>query len=158
MTQSTSSQTSSPEPSSPEPSSSQTSPAGPEAAARRRRRRAVAVGGATLAAGLLWVAAQVLGIELLAGGQGGRPPIEVSLPLTAGMALVSAALGWGVLAVLERVTRSARTTWTWLAAGVFVLSLAMPLTDQVASAATKVVLLLMHVAVAAVVIPAFRRG
>lgn len=137
--------------------SSQPVPSGSGISTRRRRRLA-AVGAAALAAAILWLAAQILGIELRVAAGGTQPPPVVTLPITLFMAAGSAALGWGALALLERVTRRARTLWTWLAVLVAVLSLAMPLTDQIASTATKLILLLMHVAVAAVVIPVFRRG
>jgi hypothetical protein len=63
-----------------------------------------------------------------------------------------ALLGWGALALLERVTRHARTVWTGLAVAVLAVSF-VPIAVEKATADTKIVLVLIHLVVAAVLIP-----
>ncbi|MEV6864597.1 DUF6069 family protein [Streptosporangium subroseum] len=123
-----------------------------------RRVRALAVGGAVLATSLLWLAAQVLDIDLRVDQPGdGQPPVTVGLPLVIGVTLVLSLLGWGSLAVLERYIRRARTIWTVLAIAVLALSF-VPILGVEATSSTKTVLALMHLAVAAVLIPMLRRS
>jgi len=59
--------------------------------------------------------------------------------------------------VLERRTSRARTIWTGIAVLAVLASFSLPLFAGV-STSTKVTLAIMHVAVAAVLIPAMRRG
>lgn len=65
-------------------------------------------------------------------------------------ALLAGSAAWGSLTILERVTRRARTIWTWLAALVLILSLTGPLAATSASAGW--VLVLLHVVVGALLI------
>ncbi|HWS34812.1 MAG TPA: DUF6069 family protein, partial [Actinoplanes sp.] len=65
--------------------------------------------------------------------------------------------GWAGLAILERFTRHAFTAWTVLALLVLAVSF-VPFLGVEASTGSKVVLALTHVAVAAVLIPGFRRS
>lgn len=81
----------------------------------------------------------------------------VGLPLVIGFTLVLALLGWGALAVLERYIRRARTIWTMIAIAVLMLSF-VPILGVEATSGTKSVLSLMHLAVAAVLIPMLRRS
>jgi hypothetical protein len=70
------------------------------------------------------------------------------------MSLMSALLGWASLAVLDRLT--ARGTSIWMVLAVIVLTLSFfPLAGITATGGAKVALGLMHVAVAAVLIPVF---
>jgi hypothetical protein len=70
--------------------------------------------------------------------------------------LVSGAMGWGLLAILERWTRRPRQIWTINASIALALSFNGPLGsgDGVAS---KVALCGFHLLVAAVLVPGFRR-
>jgi hypothetical protein len=62
--------------------------------------------------------------------------------------------GWGLLALLERFTARPRTSWTVIAVGVGLLSLAGPLSTIAPTTVTNgLSLALMHLAVAAVLIP-----
>jgi hypothetical protein len=128
----------------------------PSTAARPARRRALAVAGAVLAPVLVWaVAVLLLGVPL-AAHQGAPEPIPVGPVAVAGAALLASLAGWGLLALLERVTARGTRIWTVVAVVVAVLSLAAPLTSG-ATPAAGVVLALMHVAVAAVLVPGLRR-
>ncbi|MFF5210180.1 DUF6069 family protein [Streptosporangium sp. NPDC000396] len=119
------------------------------------RRRLLAVGGAVLAATVIGVIAPAAGVDLRVDMRNGQPPMTIGLPLTIGFSLTFALLGWASLALLERFTVRARTTWTILAVAVLLLSF-LPLLAAEATAGTKAMLALMHVTVAAVLIPMLR--
>ncbi|GAA4254618.1 DUF6069 family protein [Dactylosporangium darangshiense] len=124
--------------------------------ATRLRVGALTVGGAVLAAALLWTAAQILGIELRVDPRNGQAPSAVGLPLTVTFALAVSLLGWGARALLDRFTRSAPVVWTVLAVVVLLVSF-LPLFIFEATGAAKTILALMHIAVAAVLISTFSR-
>ena len=119
------------------------------------RRRALAVAAAALAPAALWLIARALDVELRVDPRNGQAPGVIGLPTVIGFALPSALLGWAALAVLERYTGRARTVWTALAVTVLLLSF-LPLFMVGATGGAKTVLALMHVAVAAVLIPGLR--
>ena len=125
------------------------------AADRQRRTRALGVGGAVIAAVAVWlVAVPLLGLHLLVRF-GGAAPQSVGVGLVVGASLIGSLLGWGLLAMLERRTVRARTIWSVVAIAVLFVSLSLPLTAGT-TASTKVVLAIMHVAVAAVLLTTFR--
>lgn len=121
-----------------------------------RRVRATAVAGSVLTTTLLWLVARILDVDLDVDQRNGQPPMHVGLPMVVGLTLAVGLLGWGTLAVLERFLRHAITIWTVIAVAVLALSFA-PLVSADAAAGTKAVLSLMHLAVAAVLIPMLRR-
>ncbi|MBC6468866.1 hypothetical protein HKK74_25730 [Actinomadura alba] len=111
-----------------------------------------------LATSLLWLAAQILDIDLRVDQPGdGQPPMTVGLPLIIGFTLALSLLGWGALAVLERYIRRARIIWSLLAGSVLLISF-VPILSVGAASGTKTMLSLIHLAVAAVLIPMLRRG
>ena len=119
--------------------------------------RAASVATATAAAVAVWaVAVPALGTHLLVRFGGGSPQ-TVGAGFVAGAALAASLAGWGLLALLERRTRHARAIWTAVAIAVTVASLGLPLSAGTTAAATTA-LALMHLAVAAVLIPALRRS
>jgi hypothetical protein len=118
-----------------------------------RRAGALAVGAALVATTLLWTAAQLFDIEMRVDPGNDQPAQVVSLPLVAVVTLAVSLLAWGVRALLERLTRRATAVWTVLAVIVLLASILPPLGVE-ATGATKAILMLMHVAVAAVLIPA----
>ncbi len=101
--------------------------------------------------------AQILGIDLRVDPHNGQPAGPVGLPNVIGFTLVFSLLGWGVLALLERYARRARTIWTVLALAVLAISF-VPVAYVEATAGTKTILSLMHLALASVLIPLLRRG
>jgi len=121
------------------------------------RSRAVGVAGGVLGAVVVWtVAVPLLGNHLfIRFGTGAAQGI--GLDYVIGMSLGASLVGWALLAVLERRTAAARTIWTGIAVVVALVSLSLPFIAGTTTA-TKVTLALMHVAVAAVVIPALTRG
>lgn len=123
----------------------------------RRRGRALTVGAAVLVTSTLWLAARILHIDLRVDMRNGQPPMVVELPLVITFSLVAALLGWATLALLERFTSRGRTIWRLLAAATLLLSF-LPIVSVQATTGAKTVLALMHIAVAAVLIPALPGG
>lgn len=131
-----------------------TAPAHPVQATRARRTLTLA--GASLAPAALWLAAQAAGIELTVA-MSGRPPMTIGLPAVLATAAAASLAGWGALAVLARVSSRPGRSWTVVASAALVLSLLGPAAAE-ADTATRAVLLAMHLAVAAVLIPGLRRA
>jgi predicted permease len=125
------------------------------ARARVNRTRALGVVGAVLAAAAVWtIAVPLLGVHLLIRFGSGAPQ-SIGLDYVIGATVVTSLLGWAALALLERRTQRARQVWTALAVAVVLVSLTLPLIAGT-TVATRVALALMHVAVAAVLIPTLR--
>ena len=121
-----------------------------------RRARALAVVAAAMAALAVWLVTDpLLGIDLVGTTRPGSEELMSITPaLIAGTSLAVALAGWALLALLERFTARARTIWTAIAVVFTLLSLAGPLSVlATTSAANTLALALMHLAVAAVVIP-----
>jgi Family of unknown function (DUF6069) len=117
-------------------------------------RRPLAVLAATAGAVAVWVVAQLAGAELRVKPPG-QEALVISLPVVVITVLVVGAAGWGLLALLERLTSRAVTIWTWTAVVVLLLSLSGPLTAE-ATNATRGWLIGMHLAVGAILIPMLR--
>lgn len=124
-------------------------------AVRRRTRLAVVCAGA-LAPAAIWLLARAGGADLVVDLHNGRPPMTIGLAIVVAFAGQAAILGWITLALLERFTTRARAIWTGLAAAVLLISF-IPVTVAEAEAGTKLVLCLMHLAVAAVLMPLLPR-
>ena len=120
------------------------------ASPRRVRSRAVAT--ALLATSALYLTGRALGTDFVLSDPGSTQPHPLILPEIIGVTLVVSLLGWGTLAVLERLTRRARTVWSVLAGGVLLLSLP-PIGIEQATPDTRAMLVLIHVAVAAALAP-----
>ena len=121
------------------------------------RTRILGVAGAVIAAVAVWaIAVPLLGVQLLVKFGAGAPQ-SVGIGFVLGASLIGSLAGWGLLVVLERRTSRARTIWTGIAVLAVLASFSLPLFAGV-STSTKVTLAIMHVAVAAVLIPAMRRG
>lgn len=122
---------------------------------RRARPRAVVI--AMLVPLAIWsVAEMVFHIRLRTPGGFGPPGDIGALNVIAASGFFSLA-GWGLLALLERLTARARSVWMIIAVVTLLLSLATPLSGSGITPANRAVLLLMHLAVGAVLIPALYR-
>jgi hypothetical protein len=122
----------------------------------RRLTRGVGVGGAVLATVAVWVVGEpLLGYDLVVE-QPGQEARDLGLSAFVVFSLAASLLGWLLLAVLERLTRRARTIWTVVALLVLIVSV-LPVLQVSASGGTKAVLALTHLAVGAILIPVFRR-
>jgi len=123
---------------------------------RLRRNRILAVAGATLAAVAVWaIEVPILGIRLETQF-GNTAPQGVGTGLVVVSALAGSLAGWGLLALLERRFARARTIWTGIAIAVLLASFSAPISAGT-TITTKVALAMMHLAVAAVLIPTLRR-
>ncbi|MGV9542734.1 DUF6069 family protein [Nocardia beijingensis] len=129
----------------------------PARSTRARSRHVYAVGGAVLATVLLWAAAHSLGVELRVDTRDGRQAQVVGLPLVAGSTLVVALLAAATRKWLDRWSDRAPRVWTRLAVTVLLVSL-LPMAYVEASGGAKATLALMHLAVAAVLVPLLAGG
>ncbi|WP_234328237.1 DUF6069 family protein [Streptomyces sp. NRRL S-37] len=118
--------------------------------ARRRRLRVTAL--AVLAPVLVWLVTDPLLGHRLRIADGERT-LDIGAVPVAVVALLASLSGWGLLAVLERSgVRRARAVWTGIAGAVLAVSF-LPLTGDGMDGGTRAALALMHLAVAAVLIP-----
>jgi hypothetical protein len=115
-----------------------------------------AIAGAVLSTIALWTGARILGVDLVVDPENDQPAARIALPFAAAMTLVVSLLGWGLRALLGRFTRHAARIWLVAAGAVLLLSF-LPVLTVSASGGTKVALALMHVAVAATLIPVLGR-
>jgi hypothetical protein len=123
---------------------------------RLRRNRILGVAGATLAAAAVWaIEVPLLGLRLQTQF-GNTAPQDVGIGLVVVSALGGSLAGWGLLALLERRYARARTIWTWIALAFLLVSFSAPLSAGTTTT-TKFALAMMHLAVAAVLIPTLRR-
>ena len=83
---------------------------------------------------------------------GRSPHLAVGFVIAA--AAVASLCGWGVASLTGRTTRRPRTTWMIIATATTALSLSMPLSGHGITLAQRVALACMHLAVAAVLVPA----
>lgn len=104
---------------------------------------------------VIWaIAVPVLGLSVtVPDSPGSTNRSELALLDVVMAAAVAALAGWGLLAVLERVTRRARTVWTAIALAVFLLTL--PYLPGF-TASERIILTLLHLALAAVLIIGMR--
>jgi hypothetical protein len=120
------------------------------------RPAALAVLAATLAAVLVWFVAVPLGGADVRVTQGGSE-IGVGVGAVLATATVAGLLGWALLGVLSRTVGRPVTVWRAVAVVALVLSLGGPLSSG-AGAASVAVLVVLHVAVAAVLVPLLPRA
>jgi Family of unknown function (DUF6069) len=131
---------------------------GPTTAPRvRRRQRAKGVGVAVAASGVLYLGARAVGTDFVLTDPGATASHQLILPEIIVFALVFALLCWGTLALLERVTRHAKIIWSVLAGAVLAASF-IPVFLEQATVDTRVMLCLIHVAVAVALLPMLRHG
>lgn len=118
------------------------------------KRRLVVVAGAVVAAVAVYlVATLIAGQDLRGPAMNDRAPAEITVGAVLAASAFVSLLGWALLALLERFTARARTIWTIVALVVLLVSLGGPLTGTGVSTGNRVGLVLLHLAVAAVLIP-----
>lgn len=119
------------------------------------RRRLVAVGAATAGAMVVWLlATQAFGVDLRTPAFDASQPAR---PLGPGpvllVSLLSGLAGWGLLALLERLTAArGRLVWTLLAAAALLSSLGGPLSGTGITGASRAILVALHLLVGGVLI------
>ena len=107
---------------------------------------------AVLALIVYFIARAVAGDLVVKSGGSEQTVSPVAVVITV---VVAGLLGWGLLALLEKLTAKGRTVWTVIAVVFLVLSLLGPLGGT--DAGTKVSLALLHLLVGAVIITGFTR-
>ena len=121
------------------------------------RTRALCVAGGALAAAIAWmIEVPLMGIDLSVRLGSGHPQ-TIGVGQVIGGSLAASLLGWLLLAVLDKRTPRARAAWTSAALVALVASLALPLSAAPTTAATAG-LIVLHFAVAAIVIPSMGRS
>lgn len=125
----------------------------------QRRQRLAAVTAAVGAAVLTWIVIDVLaGVDLRApvfdGFASGQDITFGAVVLVSGLASLGS---WGLLALLERWTSRPRRIWTAVAILGFLISLGGPLSGTGISPENRWLLALLHLVVAAVLIPLMYR-
>ena len=118
-----------------------------------QRTRILAVPGSAAAALGVWAVAGPLGGVDLSVHLGSAADQHVGPAIVAIVSILAGLAAWGLLAVLERFTHLARAIWIAIALVAMVLSLAGPFSGG-ATVPAKAALAGMHLAVAAVLIPA----
>jgi hypothetical protein len=116
-----------------------------------RRRRALTVAGATAAAAAVWLVTRTAGTEPTVT-IAGQPPMVIGLSMVVPTALAASLAAWITVSVLQRLTRHARRLWPAVALVTLAASFVPVLSTQ-ADSTTRVALAMMHIAVAAVLIP-----
>ena len=121
------------------------------------RPRLAGVAGAVAAAvGVSLVVRYGVGTQLRTPG---FASMQDSASLTVGFVLaastVASLAGWGVVTLIERVTRRPRRAWITTGLLVTIVSLSAPLSGHGITATERLALVCMHLAVAAVLIPVF---
>ena len=131
-----------------------TAPAMPDI--KRGRARALGAAGGALAAALAWVVeVPLLGIHLNVRFGGGHIQ-TIAVGQVIGVTVAASLLGWLLLAQLERRALRPRLIWTSIALVALAASLALPIAAATTTSAV-VGLIVMHLTVGAVVIPALAR-
>jgi hypothetical protein len=133
-------------------SSSTLSPRPPRA--RGRLLRLAGVGATVVVTLAVWAVGRLAGADYVLRDPSGS--VTIDAVATAVVTLVVAALGWGVLALLERLTRHAVRIWVGMAATVIIASM-VPIFLVDATPGTQVALYFVHLAVA-VLVPALLRA
>jgi hypothetical protein len=133
-------------------SSSTSSPRPPRA--RGRLLRLAGVGATVVVTLAVWAVGRLAGADYVLRDPSGS--VTIDAVATAVVTLVVAALGWGVLALLERLTRHAVRIWVGMAATVIIASM-VPIFLVDATPGTQVALYFVHLAVA-VLVPALLRA
>ena len=124
-------------------------------AAVRRRRRALGIVATLVVTLAVWLLGHLAGADYWISDSQGT--VRIDALVTTEVTVVLGLVGWGVLALLERLTRYGATIWTVLAAIVVVASM-IPIVLVEATTATRIALAAVHLAVGAVLVPAFVRG
>jgi putative intracellular protease/amidase len=121
----------------------------------RRRRRLAVVAGAVLAAVVVYLVETFVADTTLRTPAilSNTAPADLSVVIVIVGSAVPALLAWAVLALLERFTNRAHTIWTVVAVVAALVSLGGPLSGTGVTTGNRVALELMHLAVAAVLIP-----
>jgi hypothetical protein len=129
-----------------------TSPRPPKA--RRPLLRLAGVGATVVVTLAVWTVGRLAGADYVLRDPSGS--VTIDPVVTAVVTLVASLLGWGALALLERLTRHAARIWVGTASIVVIASM-VPIFLVDAAPGTQVALFFVHLAVA-VLVPALLRA
>lgn len=118
------------------------------------RRRLLAVGGGTVAPAVVWFVAGATGVDFSVS-MPGQPTMVIGLGLVAAAALLAGLAAWGLLLLLSQFFARARAIWTALALVALLVSFG-PVASVETTVSARLTLSLMHLAVAAALIPGLR--
>jgi hypothetical protein len=121
------------------------------------RTRLAGVAGATAAALAVWLVARYgAGMQLHTPAFGStRRPESIAPGLVAITSAAASLAAWGILSLVERTGRHPRRAWIATGLGVLVVSLSAPLSGHGVTGTDRLALICMHLAVGAVLVPAF---
>ncbi|OZM79771.1 DUF6069 family protein [Pseudonocardia sp. MH-G8] len=122
--------------------------------ARRPLLRLAGVGATVVVTLVVWAVGRLAGADYVLSDPSGS--VIIDPVVTAVVTLVAALLGWGTLALLERLTRHAARIWVTTASIVVIASM-VPIFLIDATPGTQVALFFVHLAVA-VLVPALLRA
>lgn len=115
------------------------------------------VAGAAVAVLVVWLISRyAAGVNPHAPAfTGTAHPQAVPAGLAVAVAVLAALLGWGLVVLIGRRVRRPRRMWLFSSAAVLLVSLAGPLSGHGVQGSDRLALALMHLAVAAVLIPGY---
>jgi Family of unknown function (DUF6069) len=120
---------------------------------RRHSARPVAVALAALAALAVWIVGeQLFGVDVRQPAVGTGGPRDLTAGQIVAASVVAGLAAWLTLALLERLTRHARTAWVALASLALAGSLGAPLSAPGIDGGSRLVLALLHLTVGALLI------
>lgn len=129
-----------------------------ERSVQRHRSRILTVLVAAGAAALAWTILEPrLGYDLHTPVMGDASGMDIGLAAVVASAAGAGLAAWGSLALLERWTSRPRLIWTALAGAAFLLSLGGPFGGEGIDTVYRWLLFVLHVTVAAVLIPGLAR-
>ncbi len=119
----------------------------------------IAAAGAVAAAVGVWLVTRYgFGLRLLSPAFGpAQHPMAVSVVIVAVASAVAIAAGWAAALVIGRLAPNPRAAWAIVSLTVLALSLGAPLAGHGITLSQRAALACMHLAVGAVLIPAFAR-
>jgi hypothetical protein len=122
------------------------------------KRRLIVVLGAVLAAVVVYLIASAVTGGLKTPAMGSQASASLNVGFVIFVSGFTSLVGWGLLALLEKITAKGGLIWTVVASVVLLLSLGGPMSGTGITTGNRVSLALMHLAVGAVLIPFLPRG
>jgi hypothetical protein len=126
-------------------------------AGARWKGRLLAVAAAVVAAVVVYLLINLFVQDPRTPGMSGRSAADLTFGAVLLVSALASLAGWGLLAVLEKLTAKPRQIWTIVAAVALLLSLGGPMSGSGISTGNRLALALLHVVVGTVLIVLMRR-